>query len=47
MATTGHDEDIVYADVDVSKVEDIRSSIPTRMQKRYDVYTRSEEVKEA
>jgi predicted amidohydrolase len=44
-ATTGHEEDIICADVSVAKVEEVRSSIPTRNQKRYDVYTRSEDIK--
>lgn len=43
-ATTEHGEDIVYADIDMAHVEEIRSSIPTRHQKRWDVYT---QVKDA
>ena len=39
IATTGHDSDIVVADVDMEEVDDMRRNIPTSMQKRTDVYT--------
>jgi len=33
-----HDEDILIVDLDMNRVEEVRSSIPTRDQKRHDVY---------
>ena len=39
LATTDHDSDIIYADLDLTKVEATRASIPVWFQKRKDVYT--------
>lgn len=38
VATTGHEEDIVYGDIDFSTVREVRAAIPIRHQKRPDVY---------
>ncbi|KAJ3045904.1 hypothetical protein HDV00_006170 [Rhizophlyctis rosea] len=38
IATTEEKEDIVYATVDVSKIEEARASIPVTTQRRFDVY---------
>ncbi|CAM9542200.1 unnamed protein product [Chrysoparadoxa australica] len=38
IATTGHESDIVYAKIDMAKVEEVRSSIPVSKQKRDDIY---------
>ena len=38
VATTGHEPDVVMADLDVSKVASTRSSVPVSKQKRLDVY---------
>lgn len=39
IATTGCEPDIVYAEIDLNQVDEIRSSIPIRKQKRTDLYT--------
>jgi len=38
IATTDHQETIVYADIDVSRVDEVRAQIPTSKQKRNDLY---------
>ena len=38
VATTGHEPDIVFCDIDFAKVEEIRTNIPVSMQKRTDLY---------
>lgn len=38
LATTEHEAGIIYADIDLSKVDDMRSSIPVYKQKRHDLY---------
>ena len=38
IATTGHEESIVYADIDIKKVDEMRRNIPTSSQKRTDIY---------
>lgn len=38
VTTTGYEEDILHARVDLTKNDDIRSSIPVWHQKRWDVY---------
>jgi omega-amidase len=44
IATTEHDEDIVYAKIDLKKIDEVRSQIPILKQKRYDVYTGVEKI---
>ena len=39
LATCDDKESIVYCDLDMIKVEEMRQSIPTRTQKRMDMYT--------
>lgn len=39
IATTEHEETILYADIDPAYVEEVREQIPTRKQKRDDMYT--------
>ncbi|XP_066933171.1 omega-amidase NIT2-like [Clytia hemisphaerica] len=41
IAKAGIDEEIIYADLDLQLVETVRQSIPTRQQKRHDVYEQS------
>jgi omega-amidase len=31
-------EEVIYADLDFRKVDDMRQNIPTSMQKRHDIY---------
>eukprot|EP01113_Clastostelium_recurvatum_P038030 TRINITY_DN5626_c0_g1_i3.p1 TRINITY_DN5626_c0_g1~~TRINITY_DN5626_c0_g1_i3.p1 ORF type:complete len:307 (-),score=72.83 TRINITY_DN5626_c0_g1_i3:30-881(-) len=38
VATTDHAEGIVYADIDMSRVEEMRTNIPVYKQKRTDLY---------
>lgn len=38
IATTGHEPDIVVAEIDLNKVDEVRKSIPTSMQRRLDIY---------
>ncbi|XP_066300213.1 omega-amidase NIT2-like [Branchiostoma lanceolatum] len=38
VAKAGHEEEIVYSDVDLSYVDEVRSSIPTSNQRREDIY---------
>ncbi|CAH1242035.1 NIT2 [Branchiostoma lanceolatum] len=38
VAKAGHEEEIVYSDVDLSYVDEVRSSIPTSNQRRADIY---------
>lgn len=47
LATTGHDSAIVAATVDMSRVEEVRASIPIRMQKRLDIYELIDKTKAA
>jgi len=42
VVTTDHKPNIVYADIDLSKVKDIRESIPISKQKRNDLYNLKE-----
>jgi omega-amidase len=44
IATTDHDEDIVYAKIDLKRIDEVRSQIPILKQKRYDVYTGVEKI---
>ncbi|XP_077290568.1 omega-amidase NIT2 isoform X2 [Arctopsyche grandis] len=37
-AKAGHEEEILLADIDLTVVEEVRSQIPTRQQRRTDVY---------
>jgi omega-amidase len=39
VATTEHDSDIVFCDLDFTNVEEIRENIPVSKQKRKDLYT--------
>ncbi|KYQ92883.1 nitrilase 2 [Tieghemostelium lacteum] len=38
LTTTDHQESIIYSDIDLSKIDEIRSSIPVLQQKRSDIY---------
>jgi omega-amidase len=38
IATTGHENDIVIAEIDLNKVGEVRDSIPVGKQKRHDLY---------
>lgn len=38
IATTEHDEAIIYADIDPQKIVETRSGIPVTTQRRFDVY---------
>ncbi|KAK9728218.1 Omega-amidase nit3 [Basidiobolus ranarum] len=38
IATTEHEEDIVYATIDLSKMKEARQGIPVTTQRRFDVY---------
>lgn len=38
ISTTEHSEDIIYADINVDYVDEVRSQIPLRQQKRHDIY---------
>ncbi|KAJ2504946.1 Omega-amidase nit3 [Coemansia sp. RSA 2049] len=38
VATTGDAEDIVYADIDLALVDEVRRSIPIYSQRRFDIY---------
>lgn len=39
LATTGHEPATVYAELDLSKAEEMRQNIPTSQQKRLDLYS--------
>mmetsp|Transcript_28063 Transcript_28063/g.31199 ORF Transcript_28063/g.31199 Transcript_28063/m.31199 type:complete len:276 (+) Transcript_28063:23-850(+) len=39
ISTTEHQEDIIYADIDPSYIDQVREQIPVSKQKRYDIYT--------
>ena len=39
MATTDEKEGIVYGEVDLSEVDRVRSQIPVTAQKRWDLYS--------
>lgn len=39
VATTGHEPATVYADLDLSKADEMRQNIPTSSQKRLDLYS--------
>lgn len=39
LATTGHDEDVLVVDIDLTQVKAVRTSIPVLNQKRTDVYS--------
>jgi omega-amidase len=38
IATTGHEEAIIYANLDMEQLQHVRSNIPTSQQKRGDIY---------
>lgn len=38
VATTGHEENIVYVDIDLALVDQVRGQIPISVQKRNDLY---------
>lgn len=38
-ATTAESEDIVYAEIDLNRIAEVRQSVPTASQKRHDMYT--------
>lgn len=38
VSTTEHAPDLIYADVDLGVVEEVRQSIPVQAQKRHDCY---------
>jgi len=38
LATTGHEEDTIFADLDGEVIEAARKAIPLRSQRRFDVY---------
>jgi omega-amidase len=38
VATTSHEEDIVFGDVDPTVLEKARAGIPVTVQRRFDVY---------
>lgn len=38
VSTTGHGPDIVYGDVDLAMVDEVRAVLPVRQMRRYDVY---------
>ncbi|CAJ0645618.1 16291_t:CDS:2 [Entrophospora sp. SA101] len=38
LATTGHEEDIVYADIDLEQINFFRQAIPLNNQRRFDIY---------
>lgn len=38
IATTEHDEAIIYANIDPEKIVETRSGIPVTTQRRFDVY---------
>ncbi len=38
VATTEHDPAIIYADIDLKRVDEVRAQIPTSKQKRTDMY---------
>ncbi|CAG8615799.1 5280_t:CDS:10 [Paraglomus occultum] len=38
IATTEHEEAIVYADIDLQQLQTVRQSIPVSMQRRFDMY---------
>jgi omega-amidase len=41
LACTGHDKaDILYADIDMSRVDEVRQAIPTSAQRRNEVYNK-------
>ena len=38
LATTEHEPDIIYAELDFAEVEERRKNMPLTTQKRYDLY---------
>jgi len=38
IATTDHQEGIIYANIDLKRADEVRAQIPTSKQKRYDLY---------
>jgi len=38
IATTGHEPDIIYSEIDFSTIDSIRNQIPILKQKRNDIY---------
>jgi len=47
LATTDENESIIYADIDVEKVKEIRQNIPIRNQHRSDVYQKAQLTKQS
>uniref|UniRef100_H2YHE9 omega-amidase n=1 Tax=Ciona savignyi TaxID=51511 RepID=H2YHE9_CIOSA len=43
-ATTEHKESTVFADIDLSKINEVRQNVPISKQRRLDVYTRPSQV---
>lgn len=39
VCKAGHEEETIYADIDIMKVEEMRQNIPCLMQKRNDIYS--------
>jgi omega-amidase len=46
MATTGHEADIVYAEMDYRQIEERRANMPLVMQRRNDLYTLVDKTKD-
>ncbi|XP_060564425.1 omega-amidase NIT2-like [Ruditapes philippinarum] len=46
VATTGHEENIVYADIDLGLVDQVRGQIPISVQRRNDLYEVEEKKNE-
>lgn len=38
VAKAGHQEEIIYADIEMSKLQEIRKQIPITVQRRFDLY---------
>ncbi|XP_053407708.1 omega-amidase NIT2-like [Mercenaria mercenaria] len=46
VATTGHEENIVYVDIDLGLIDQVRGQVPITVQRRNDLYEVSEKKKE-
>jgi len=42
MVTTEHEPAIIYADIDLQIIEEVRKMLPFHVEKRYDIYTLDE-----
>lgn len=42
IAQCGFDEEIIYADIDLNRVDEVRRRLPTFLRLRRDVYTVAE-----